>query len=428
MSNNSENFDELLKNSIGSDASSDNAADMDKAIEDDTIYFKDDGATSIFKFDQPFQVSKYDPQKHSSGGNEAKPSRKKRRKRNYTAYGGIVVATLVICVSILLSLFIIVVGRDVLGIESSGADFTIYIPSGSTTEDIAEQLYNEGIIQYKSVFKLFAKLKKADGGMYPGDLDVAYNMSYSDIIDDLMVSREAKQTATVTFPEGITLLSAGELLEQNGICSADEFIYTFNSSAFGFEFEKYVSSSSLKLYKYEGYLFPDTYEFYVGDSAYNVVKKIKTRTNEILNDDTIKLAAERGYTIDQVVTLASIVQKEAGSTEQMSIIASVFENRLAKPDEFPRLQSDTTYSYIDDVIKNVLTVEYQDMYDAYDTYTCIGLPVGPICNPGKEAIDAVLNPAETDYYYFCSNLETKETFFASTNDEHNENKKKAGLA
>ena len=420
--NNSENLDELF-------AIEPESIDLNAVSEDDAGQFPTDEATSVFKFDEQINISKYDPNKHSSEAqNNAKPKKKKRRKRNYTAYGGIVIATLVLCVSILLSLFIIVVGRDVLGIESSGVEFTIYVPSGSTTDDIAQQLYDEGVIQYKDVFKLISKVKGADGSMYPGDLNVAYNMSYSDIIDSLMESREAKQTATVTFPEGITLLSAGKLLEENNICTADEFIYTFNSTVFGFEFEKYVSSSSLKLYKYEGYLFPDTYEFYVGDSAYNVVKKIKTRTNEILNADTIKLAVERGFTIDQVVTLASIVQREAGNIEQMATIASVFENRLARPDEFPKLQSDTTYSYIDDVIKKVLTIEYQDMYDAYDTYTCVGLPIGAICNPGKDAIDAVLNPDDTGYYYFCSNLETKETFFATTNEEHEENKKKAGLA
>ena len=420
--NNSENLDELF-------AKEPESIDLNAVSEDDAGQFPTDEATSVFKFDEQINISKYDPNKHSSEAqNNAKPKKKKRRKRNYTAYGGIVIATLVLCVSILLSLFIIVVGRDVLGIESSGVEFTIYVPSGSTTDDIAQQLYDEGVIQYKDVFKLISKVKGADGSMYPGDLNVAYNMSYSDIIDSLMEPREAKQTATVTYPEGITLLSAGKLLEENNICTADEFIYTFNSTVFGFEFEKYVSSSSLKLYKYEGYLFPDTYEFYVGDSAYNVVKKIKTRTNEILNADTIKLAVERGFTIDQVVTLASIVQREAGNIEQMATIASVFENRLARPDEFPKLQSDTTYSYIDDVIKKVLTIEYQDMYDAYDTYTCVGLPIGAICNPGKDAIDAVLNPDDTGYYYFCSNLETKETFFATTNEEHEENKKKAGLA
>lgn len=388
-----------------------------KKLEEATITISDN---DISKFYEDHKVNNYVPP-------ESRAKKKKRRKRNYTAYAGIVLATLVLCVSLLLSLFIIVVSRDVLGIESNSNEFTIYIPSGSTTKDIADILYDEGVIEYKQVFIALTKLMVADGNVYPGDINVSYNMSYADIIDELMTSRQAKETATVTFPEGITLLKAGTLLEEKGVCSADEFIYSFNSTVFGFEFEKSVSSSSLKLYKYEGYLFPDTYEFYVGDSVYNVVKKIKTKTAEVLNSDTIALAADRGLTIDQVVTLASIVQREAGNNEQMKPIASVFLNRLNNRDSFPRLQSDTTYSYIDDVIKKVLTVEYQEMYDAYDTYTCLGLPVGAICNPGEEAINAVLNPDETDYFFFCSNIETKETFFAKTIDEHEENKKKAGL-
>ena len=226
----------------------------------------------------------------------------------------------------------------------------------------------------------------------------------------------------------MTRSGAARLLEENGVCGADDFIYTFNSSVFGFEYEKYVLSSTLKLYKYEGYLFPDTYEFYTGDSAYNVVKKIKTRTNEILSAEVISEAASKGFTIDQVVILASIIQKEAASEEEMKTIASVFINRLNNSEEYPRLQSDTSNSYIENVIKKVLTVEYQEMYDAYDTYVCTGLPVGAICSPGLSAIEAVLNPEDTDYYYFCSNLETRETYFAQTYSEHLENLEMAGLS
>lgn len=126
--------------------------------------------------------------------------------------------------------------------------------------------------------------------------------------------------------------------------------------------------------------------------------------------------------------LASIIQKEAASEEEMKTIASVFINRLNNSEEYPRLQSDTSNSYIENVIKKVLTVEYQEMYDAYDTYVCTGLPVGAICSPGLSAIEAVLNPEDTDYYYFCSNLETRETYFAQTYSEHLENLETAGLS
>ena len=347
-----------------------------------------------------------------------KKKRKKRRKRNYTAYGGIVLATLILCASILISLFIIVVIRDVLGIEDNDNEFTIYIEEGSSTADIAEQLYDEGVIQYQEVFIVIAKLKSADGNMYPGDLDVAYNMSYADIIDDLMEARESKETVTITFIEGITLYEAAQLLENNGVCDADEFIYTFNSTTFGFEYEQYVSSESLKLYKYEGFLFPDTYEFYVGDTAYNVAKKIRERTDEILTSDVISRAEEIGYSLEEVVILASIVQKEAGSTDDMPAVASVFINRLNNPEQYPRLQSDATTAYIDNIITQVMSVSSQSICDAYDTYTCLGLPAGAICNPGEDAINAVLYADETDYYYFCTDPETGVAYFASTYDEH----------
>ena len=141
----------------------------------------------------------------------------------------------------------------------------------------------------------------------------------------------------------------------------------------------------------------------------------------------IERATEVGMTIDEVVTLASIVQLEAGSVDDMKNIASVFINRLNNPEAFPRLQSDATDTYIEDVIKTVLTVEYQDMYDAYVTYTCIGLPVGAICNPGADAINAVLYPNDTNYYYFCSNVATKETYYAETYEQHLVNCETAGI-
>lgn len=361
---------------------------------------------------------------------KAPPRRRKKRvrKANYSAYGGIVLATLVLCCSIIISLFVIVVGRDFLGIDTNNNKFTLYIPSNYSVNQIAELLTENGIIEYPEVFIRFARLKIGnDGIIYPGDIDVMPSMSYADIIDSLMVSREAHETVTVTIIEGMTIDDAAKLLEENGVCSADDFIFTFNTSLFGFEFENYVSSSSLKFYKFEGYLFPDTYEFYVGDSAYNIVKKIKERTNEMLNAAVIDRCKELGYTLDQIVTLASILQLESGVKSDMVNIAGVFYNRLHNPGEFPRLQSDTTYRYIENVIKANSTIAYQEMYDAYDTYICTGLPVGAICNPGADAIQAALYPAENNYYYFCSNLETREFYYAVTYEEHLANAELAGL-
>lgn len=381
------------------------------------------GNTSVYNFNkQTGSVSNEEPIIEKAH----KPKKRKRRRYNYSAYGGVVLATLVICCALIISLFGIVVGRDVLGIDTGEYEsFTIYIPQGSSTSEIADILYNEGIIYYTEVFEVIAKLN--DSVMYPGDLEVVENMSYFDIISSLMEMREAKETVTITFPEGITLYAAAQKLEEAGICSAKDFIFEFNSSVFGYEFEKHVSSASMKFYKYEGYLFPDTYEFYTDDSTYNIVRRIKQITNEKLSAEVIARCNELGYTLDQMITLASLVQLESWNFEDMSNIASVFHNRLNNPEVYPKLQSDTTYSYINDVIKVNSSIESQEMYDAYDTYTCNGLPIGPICNPGMDAINAVLNPSATEYYYFCADITTGETFFATTYDEHLENLELAGI-
>lgn len=392
--------------------------------------FKEFNDSGELAFEEPLSDEIYE-----EDGEEVKednvvyiPRKKRRRRANYTGYFGLVLATLVVCVSILISLFGIVVGRDTLGIDTGEFEqFSINIPEGSSTSDIANILYKEGVIYYPDVFKAISKLKNADGAMYPGYIDVTLNMSYLDIIDSLMEPRLAKETVTVTFPEGITIYAAAQKLEENGVCDANDFIFEFNSTLYGFEFESHVATSPLRFYRFEGYLFPDTYEFYVGDTPYNVVRKIKSRTNEILSHDLIVRCNESGRSLDDVLVLASIVQLESGNVEDMKNIASVFINRLNNPEIFPRLQSDTSYSYIDNVIKANSDIEFTEMYNAYDTYTCLGLPAGALCNPGLDAINAVLDHNNTEYYYFCSDIETRETFFAVTHDEHLENLKKAGI-
>ncbi len=352
--------------------------------------------------------------------------RKRIRKANYSAYGGIVLATLVICCSIIISLFVIVVGRDFLGIDTDENRFTLYIESNWTISDIADYLYENGIIQYPKLFTQYAKLQVGDGAVYPGDIEVKRSMSYPELIEALSEARDVLPTVTVTFTEGLTIDDCARILEENEVCSADEFIFAFNTNIYGFDFESHVSSSGMKYYKYEGYLFPDTYEFYVGDSVYNIVRKIKERTDEIMNADFIRECQDAGRTVEEVITMASILQLESGVGEEMKNIASVFYNRLEHPDIYPRLQTDATNKYIE-VIKKGSMVELQEMIDAYDTYVCQGLPAGPICNPGKEAIDAALHPNETNYYFFCSSAETGEFYYAETYAEHQENIKAAGL-
>lgn len=361
---------------------------------------------------------------------DEKPKRRRRKVvqgANNSVFGGLLLIIIILCLSGLIALTGITVGKDILGFGDSSNTITINIPEGSTPNEIAQLLHDEGIIQFTDVFMFIVKL--SDGNtMYPGDIELSSNMSYEAIINRLCTMREEKPVAKITFPEGIRLYEAAQLLEQNGVCSAADFIYTFNNTVYGYDFEDMVESNKLEFYKMEGYLFPDTYEFYLGDSAYNVAKKFKANFASKVNYNMLDRAQQLGYSLDELITLASIVQMEAGEESEMKRVASVFINRLNNSAEFPRLQSDTTDNYVNEIIKPNSSIAYQEMYDAYDTYIGLGLPPGPICNPGIEAIEAVLYPEQTDYYYFCSNIETREFFYAKTLAEHNENLKLANLA
>ena len=128
--------------------------------------------------------------------------------------------------------------------------------------------------------------------------------------------------------------------------------------------------------------------------------------------------------LDNLITLASIIQKEATDLENMKMVSSVFHNRLNNSANYPYLQSDATTNYIRDDIRSFMTEDNQEMYDAYDTTKVVGLPVGPICNPGMDAIEAAINPADTDYYYFVSD-DAGNYYFATTLQEHEANIQKA---
>ena len=248
-------------------------------------------------------------------------------------------------------------------------------------------------------------------------------MAYETIINELTsVESTQNESVEVTFPEGITLIDAAYILEENQVCSADDFLFYFNAGGLGFNFENRLNlNSNLKFYRMEGFLFPDTYYFYIDMEPEQVCQKIYLNFDKKMTEERYKRMEELNLNLDQLITFASIVQREAATTDSMTMVASVFWNRLNNPDQFPLLQSDPTTNYAENVIKPHMEVYDQVMIDAYDTYKGTGLPPGPICNPGIEAIDAVLAAVESDYFYFYANINTGMTYFAATLEEHNAN-------
>ena len=239
-------------------------------------------------------------------------------------------------------------------------------------------------------------------------------------------------TVTITFPEGYTLVQMAERLEENKVCSASEFIALTNNYEYiqtlGYSFTDGITNPESRAFYLEGYIFPDTYEFYKGESPERTLRRFLDNTQRKLTAEYEQRAEELGYTLDEIITLASIVQKESFTHDSLKNVASVLHNRLGSA-YFQRLQCDVTIHYINEYVSNSkhLTGDTSVYAELYNTYKCSGLPAGPITNPGLSAIEATLYPAETNYYYFVTDS-NRNYYYAETYAQHKANCNKVGLA
>ncbi len=353
--------------------------------------------------------------------------KKKEHMFNTSIITGLTITIVVISASIVLATGGITLGMEYLGYNKSDKQVTFNIPEGADSEQIIDLLIENKIINNRNLFK--AALRIVDEPiLYPGDITLKPSTSYPEIIKTIGTQRELYETVTLTFQEGTNLRAVAAKLEKNGICSASDFLWQFNKKL-DMSLDSKINHSTDVYMDMEGYFFPDTYEFYKNDSAYNVSKIVRENFDRKITAEMYTRMNEMGMDLNQVITLASIVQREAGDVSQMPDIASVFLNRLKDPQTFPNLQSDATKNYVENVIDRVetSTAMLEHYKNVYDTYTCFGLPAGPVCCPGLDAINAVLYPSDTKYYYFCHDINTGEAFYAQTYDEHKKNLKKAGL-
>ncbi|MBE6860991.1 MAG: endolytic transglycosylase MltG [Ruminococcus sp.] len=367
---------------------------------------------------------KYNSERLNNEHHANRPVKKKKKKKQRNRLPGVLIlTTLIFAISISLSLVIIAFGKDVLGIGKSETTQLVVIPEGASTQDISLILEREGIIKSPKCFQLFAKLGKKNNIYIAGEHFLRPNMAYETIIQNLTTNANAnKEVVEVTFPEGITLVDASLKLEEEGVCSADEFMFYFNAGGFNFEFEnKLNASTDLKFYRMEGFFFPDTYFFYKDMTPEEVCQKIYLNFDNKMTDERYAKMETLNLSLDDLVTFASVVQAEAPRFEDMKMVASVFWNRLNNPDTFPKLESDPTSKYANNVIKPHMDVYDNATIEAYDTYSSQGLPPGAICNPGIEAIDAVLAAIPSENFFFYANIDTKITYFAKTNEEHEAN-------
>ena len=298
------------------------------------------------------------------------------------------------------------------------------VDQGTSASDVLDQLANEGIIRNSFIAKVYARVNSLSG-INAGTFELSPSMDLETILTILNDPSQAlTNTVTLTFVEGDWLKHIAEKIGDATNLSEDELLAAWNDETYvrslmsDYPFLSEEIFNGQARYLLEGYLFPDTYEFYVDTTIDEVTRKLLDNT-KIVYDQLSGDLSNSGLTIHQWFTLASIVQYEASKPDDMKLVASVFFNRLAAG--MP-LQSSVTVCYALDVDKDDdwQLCEVNPNYDSpYNTYLVTGLPPGPILNPGYDALDAVLHPSESNYYYFMADVYGDGTvYFSETLEQH----------
>ena len=300
------------------------------------------------------------------------------------------------------------------------------INTGDMTSDIADQLFELGLIDNTFMFSLLSKVNGFDGAYQAGTHYLLAGLDYDEI---MFLLTQKSESVMVTFPEGLTYEEVKTRLHEAGLTFSDAEMDECMDSPNLFTDYRFVSQIALtegRDHVLSGYLFPDTYEFDVNASARTIISTMLNNTENKLYDEYYERAAALGMSMDQVMTLASIIQAESSNITDMMYISSVFRNRMNSDDEsLHYLSSDATINFIRRMngLDPTLDVTATDLASdsPYNTYTHMGLPPGPICMPGVDAIQAALYPEpNSNYLYFCSDG-NGGTLFAVTLSEHENN-------
>ncbi len=295
---------------------------------------------------------------------------------------------------------------------------TLTVQKGDTLHSVIPVLKEQKAIGNTLLFKLYCKLQK-DSTVMPGTIVIPKSASYKEILTAL--KEPAKDDISVTIPEGLELREIADKLESAGLIDRNKFLDIIENGAFDYPFLKDAPKGENRL---EGFLFPDTYLFSktLNDEK-SIITKMLDRFGEIYGQEQSKRASELKMTDFQIITLASIIEREGKTHEDFYQISAVFHNRLKKG--MP-LQSCATVQYILKERKNILSEEDTKINSPYNTYLHNGLPTGPISSPGQAAIDAALHPADSDALYFLNDANGK-LHFSATYAEHQNLMKQYGL-
>lgn len=387
-----------------------------------------------------------DIKKRERAEREKKKNRKKAASSIWRSVRpfAVFIVSLALCAAILFAGYRYVMAHFFSPVDTGDATpITITINSGSGASSIAKKLYEAGgvdddgnliapgLISSKTIFKIYVDFTGKSDKLKAGTYVLSRNMDVSQIVDAICEGNAPRTTLKLVVTEGMTVEQIADKLVSLGVLdSSAEFLDLCKT---GEDFTDYSFVAALadkkdsvqgRDYALEGYLFPDTYEIYSDESAKSIINRMLYRFGEVMTDEYTARAEELDMSVDDLVTLASMIEKEAKVETDFARVSAVFQLRLERG---MKLQSDATLKYIFKTTGNItFTDEQLKNTSKYNTYVYEGLPLGPICNPGLRAIKAALYPDEEtmneEYLYFClSDNEDGSLVYSKTLEEHNAN-------
>ena len=359
-------------------------------------------------------------QQAGTGGQHRPPQKHRRKRRHINPFlyllCVLVVSALLAGTGWLLASDLCAFSRDIPSTTKISVEVTAEDDIGS----IAEKLQNAGLIKYKWFFRLFASVTGAEEEIGIGTYTLNTDMDYHALIAG-MHSRSGNlsaETVTVTIPEGYTVRQTIALLAEKGVNTEEALTEAAQTGDFDYDF---IDSDSEDITRLEGYLFPDTYEFYVGHNPEDALDRLLRNFVSRMDEDRMAQVEASGRSLHEIITIASLIEEETDGTDQANI-ASVIYNRLEGPGDrqgtYGLLQIDASLLYALPDHEGAITSADMQVDSPYNLYQHAGLPPTPISNPGLASIDAALNPNDTDYYYYALGSDGLH-HFSTTLAEHN---------
>ncbi len=365
-----------------------------------------------------------------------------RRRRRMNLTGSLLYVAFVIGCSVLLAIYGWTLANDVLALNKAERSATITLPDehfktreekievededGNVTTKtvvvteadlgyVADQLKEKGIVEKRWLFKLFATVTNSDRKIRAGTYTLDASMDYLALVTNMGSSSANRATVDVTFVEGSTLDQIFEQMQESGVSTVAQLRNMAANHDYAFSFLQDIPLGDY--HRLEGYLFPDTYTFYLNEDPKYAINKMLVNFDARFTDEMREQVAQSDYSIHEVLTIASLIEKETDGTDERKI-ASVIYNRLENPSRETAgyLNIDASIYYVTGRI--VTKEDYQGVDSPYNTYLHKGLPPGPIANPGMASIQAAMDPENTGYYYYVLNPETNRHEYSKTYEQH----------